>query len=153
MSIEYIENGMELSKVREIFNEVIAKINSMGEVTNSYNDLKDKPAIDGVELSGKSSMKEFNIEVSQLPDAEELEKLFIEVAEKKAEEVAKNATSGKLDADYGALKKLEYNINEGMTVAICTPEGEIFQTSLDNLVLYLKHAILKIDDQYLRVIK
>ncbi len=153
MAIECIENGMELSKVREILNEVISTVNSIGEITNSYNDLKDRPAIDGVELTSKSSMKEFKIELSQLPNMKDLEKMFVQVAENKAEEVAKNATAGKLDANYSTLKKLEYNINEGMTVAICTPEGEIYQTNLDNLVLYLKYAILKIDDQYLRIIK
>ncbi|MDL2308949.1 hypothetical protein LJC68_09560 [Bacteroidales bacterium OttesenSCG-928-B11] len=151
--IELIENGMELSKVREILNEVIAIANGIGETANSYNDLDDRPAIDGIELTAKSSMRDFKIEPSQLPNQEELEQLFIQVAEKKAEEVAKNAVVGKLDANYAALKKLEYNIGENMTVAIGTPEGEIYQTSLDNLVLYLKHAILKIDDQYLRVIK
>ena len=151
--IDYIENGMELSRVREILNEVIDVVNSIGEVTNSYNDLNDRPAIDGIELSASSSMKDFKIDASQLPDVGELEKLLIQVAERKAEEVAKSATIGKLDADYGTLQKLDYNISEEMTVAICTPKGEIYQTSLDNLILYLKHAILKIDDQYLRVIK
>ncbi|MDL2312213.1 hypothetical protein LJC68_04990 [Bacteroidales bacterium OttesenSCG-928-B11] len=151
--IEQIENGMELSKVREILNEVIGIANEIGKITNSYNDLDDRPAIDGVELTSKSSMRDFKIEASQLPNQEELEKLFIQIAERKAEEVAKNAVAGKLDSNYSVLKKLEYNIGENMTVAIGTPEGEIFQTSLDDLVLYLKHAILKIDDQYLRVIK
>ena len=151
--IDYIENGMELSRVREILNEVIDVVNSIGEITNSYNDLNDRPAIDGVELTSTSSMKEFKIDASQLPDFGDLETLFIEVAERKAEEVAKSATAGKLDADYSTLKKLEYNISEGMTVAICTPDGGIYQTSLADLILYLKYAILKIDDQYLRVIK
>lgn len=153
MKIASIENGMELSQMREILNEVIKAINAIGEITNSYNDLQDRPAIDGVELSADSSMKDFKIDLAQLPNIGDLEKLFVEVAERKAEEVARNATSGKLDADYNALKKLEYNISEGMSVAICTQEGEVYQTTLDDLVLYLKHAILKIDDQYLRVIK
>lgn len=151
--IEYVENGMELSKVREIINGTVKVINELGEVTNSYNDLANKPALDGVVLHEKSSMKEFKIDISQLSNYEQLEKSIIEIGTKKAAEVAKEVVSGKLDANFNGLPQLNYNLDENMTIIINTEKGEIFKTSLGDLILYLKHEILKINDQYLRVIK
>ena len=150
--IDYIENGMELSKVREIINEIISKVNEFDKVTNSYNDLTNKPAIDGTELTEKSTMKDFKIDISQLSNFEQLEKSIIEITAQKAVETATAAVAGKLDSNFSVLPQLNYNLNEKMTVIINTDKGELLRTTLGDLILYLKHEIIKIDSQYLRVI-
>ena len=152
MDIAYIENGMELSQVRSILNEVIAKLNAMKEVSTSYNDLDNRPAIDGIILTENSSMSDFDLKLSSLNNYSELREDVIAESRRVATQVAEQLSVDKLSNDYTSLSRLEYALNDTMIIAIANSKGEVLQTTLADFILYLKHAILKIDDQYLRVI-
>jgi len=150
--IEFIEDGMELSQVREILNAIIRQINENKTASISYNDLHDRPCINEVELTSKTKAQELKLTLSQFENIKEIENLVIQIGEQKIAEMVKEATSGKLDSNFSALQSLQYNLDEGMSVAINTGKGEICKTTLGDLIMYLKYEIIKIDSQYLRVI-
>jgi len=150
--IEFIEDGMELSQVREILNAIIRQINENKTVPISYNDLNDRPCINEVELTSKTKAQELKLTLSQFENIKEIENLVIQIGEQKIAEMVQEANARKLDSDFSVLQPLQYNLDEGMSVAINTGKGEICKTTLGDLIMYLKHEIIKIDSQYLRVI-
>jgi enolase len=150
--IEFIEDGMELSKIRETINTLILKVNQGQQIPISYYDLKDRPCINGVELSANTTIQELNITLSQLKSVQEIENLVTQLAEQKTTEATRSVLASKLDSNFSTLPPLQYNLDEGMSIIINTAKGETFKTTMADLIIYLKHEIIKIDSQYLRVI-
>lgn len=140
--IELIENGMELSKVREILNEVIAKVNQDQMPQVSYKDLADRPCINGVELTANTTAKELNLTLSQFGNANEIKELVREVGERHTAETVRTALESKLDSDFSALPNLRYNFNEEMLLTISDGRTP-FKATINDLILYLKYLILK----------
>lgn len=150
--IEFIEDGMALSQIREKLNAVIQQVNQGRETPLSYYDLRDRPCINGIELSESTTIQDLNITLSQLKSLQEIETLVTQLVEQKTTQATKSALASKLDSDFSSLPSLQYNLDEGMSIIINTAQGEIFKTSMADLIMYLKHEIIKIDSQYLRVI-
>ena len=150
--IKLIENGMELSQVREILNAVIQKVNGEQTPTVSYLDIADRPCINGVELSANTTAQDLNITLSQLKSLQEIENLVTQIAEQKTTEATRSVLASKLDSNFSALPQLQYNLDEEMSIIINTVNGEACKTTMADLIMYLKHQIIKIDSQYLRVI-
>jgi phage I-like protein len=150
--IEFIEDGMELSQIREILNAVIQKVNQGQTTPLSFYDLSDRPCINGVELSANTTAQELNITLSQLKSLQEIENLVTQLAEQKTTDATRSVLASKLDSNFSALPQLQYNLDEGMSIIINTSQGETFKTNMADLIMYLKHEIIKIDSQYLRVI-
>ncbi len=151
--IDTIENGMELSRVRSILNELIERVNELDGISNSYNDLEDLPAIDGIPLTSESKMSDFAIPATSMEDFSGLTEMVAETAAKAAAETAEESISDKLSCDFSKLEKLEYEFDKSMTIAICTDKGVVLSATLGDLITYLKHSVLKLNDQYLRVIQ
>lgn len=135
--IKNIENGMELVEVRKILNEVIARVNELEKISGSYDDLDNLPAIDGVKLTSKTSFKDFKIPASSLENFEEFQKQLQEVAANAALKAVAGALEGKLDNDFTSLQQKKYELDESMIVAVDSGKGEVFQTTLGDLMLYM----------------
>jgi len=140
--IALIENGMELSKIREILNEVIQQINQGQTAQISYNDLANRPCINGVELNEETKAGELNLTLSQLANKMEIESLVTQIGEQKAAAVADNALASKLDCDFGKLPELRYNFKDDMLLTV-SDGSSIFKATVNDLIIYLKYLILR----------
>lgn len=151
--IETIDNGMDLAVVRDILNRLIERVNELERVTNSYDDLDNRPAIGGVTLTSQTSVQDLRIPASALVGYSDLIAQAQQAAAQTAESTAQTTARAKLDGDFTTLQPREYELGESMIVAIGDDKGNVYQTSLGDLITYLKHEVLKLNDQYLRVIK
>ena len=142
MSIKLIENGMELSQVREILNAVIQQINQGQQAPISYYDLEDRPCINGVELTADTTAQELRLTLSQLSNMQEIEHLITQTGETKARETARSELASKLDSDISKLPDLRYNFDERMLLTI-NANNENYKATIFDLVLYLKYLILQ----------
>ena len=142
MAIEFIQNGMELSQVRDILNNIIKIVNDREETKLSYYDLQDQPCINGIELTAKTSANELHITLSELDNIQDIKRLVAEIGEQRAEEVATEVLKTKLDSDLTLLPELQYNFNEDMLVTI-NDKGDNYKAKISDLLLYLKYLILK----------
>lgn len=137
--IKNIENGMELALVRKILNEIIARVNELEKISNSYDDLEHRPAIDGVTLTEKTSFEDFRIPVSSLDNYEEFQSQIEKTAETVAGRASERYMKTKLDCDFTNLPSKKYELEESMLLAIDSGKGEIFKTTLGDLLLFLKY--------------
>lgn len=135
--IAVIENGMELSVVRKILNQVIERVNELQKISNSYDDLENRPAIDGVILTSKTTFEDFQIPISSLENFEGFEKRIMQIAADAAVSAVAEALEGKLDKNFTQLQQRKYELNESMIVAVDTGKGEVFKTTLGDLLLYM----------------
>ena len=132
--IETISNGMDLARVRKILNRLIERVNELERVTNSYDDLENRPAINGVTLTSQTSVQDLQIPASSLVGYSDLIAQAQQAAAQTAESTAQTTARAKL-------------------VVIGDDKGNAYKTTLGDLIDYLKHEVLKLNDQYLRVIK
>lgn len=151
--IETISNGMDLARVREILNRLIERVNELERVTNSYDDLENRPAINGVTLTSQTSVQDLQIPASSLVGYGDLIAQAQQAAAQTAESTAQTTTRAKLDGDLTKLQPREYELATSMLVVIGDDKGNAYKTTLGDLIDYLKHEVLKLNDQYLRVIK
>lgn len=135
--IAAIENGMELSVVRKILNQVIERVNELQKISNSYDDLENRPAIDGVTLTSETTFEDFRIPISSLEDFEGFENQIMKTAADAAMKTVREALEGKLDKDFTILRQRKYELDESMLVAVDTGKGEVFKTTLGDLLLYM----------------
>lgn len=135
--ISLIENGMELTVVRKILNQVIERVNELQKISNSYDDLENRPAIDGVTLTSRTSFEDFQIPMSSLENFEGLEKRLMQIAADAAVSAVAEALEKKLDKNFTQLQQRKYELNESMIVAVDTGKGEVFKTTLGDLLLYM----------------
>ena len=151
--IETIENGMGLAVVRDILNRLIERVNELERVTNSYDDLDNRPAIGGVTLTSQTSLQDLRIPASALVGYNDLIAQAQQAAAQTAESTAQTEARAKLDGDLTKLPQREYELAASMLVVIGDDKGNAYKTTLGDLLDYLKHEVLKLNDQYLRVIK
>jgi len=142
MSIAFIEDGMELSKIREIINALIQQVNQWETPTNSYYDLKDRPAINGVELTDKTTVEELNLTLSQFSNLHEIENLVAEIGERVAKDTVQLELAAKLDSDINKLPDLKYNFDQQMVLTVNNGKDN-FKATIYDLLLYLKYLILQ----------
>ena len=147
--IETIENGMELAQVRGILNRLIERVNELG----SYDDLENRPAINGVTLTSETTFDEFTIPASRIDDYGTFKAEIRALAEETAAGAAAASVRTKLDGNFNTLQPREYELSGSMLVVIGDDKGNAYKTTLGDLIDYLKHEVLKLNDQYLRVIK
>ena len=151
--IETIDNGMDLAVVRDILNRLIERVNELERVTNSYDDLENRPAINGVTLTSQTSVQDLQIPASSLVGYSDLIAQAQQAAAQTAESTAQTTARAKLDGDLTKLQPREYELATSMLVVIGDDKGNAYKTTLGDLIDYLKHEVLKLNDQYLRVIK
>ena len=119
-TIEQISLGLTAGELIEKINEIIAALNEIQPAT-SYEDLEDKPSINGVTLSGNKVTSQLQLALSGATDYYTLlntlaTKTYADAATASAVQAAQDAAaaalSGKLDADLSALDEVRY-IAEG----------------------------------------
>ena len=59
------------------------------------------------------------------------------------------------DNERNMLYDFEFlnELDDSMLIAIDTGKGEVLQTTIGDFIQFLKYRVIKLDDQYLRVIK
>ena len=151
--IETIENGMGLAQVRGILNRLIERVNELDSVSGSYDDLENRPAINGVTLTSQTTFDDFTIPASRIDDYGTFKAEIRALAEETAAGAAAASVRTKLDRNFNTLQPREYELSGSMLVVIGDDKGNAYKTTLGDLIDYLKHEVLKLNDQYLRVIK
>lgn len=94
--MDLLEAGCSFAQMITKINDIVTWINVFEESGISYNDLNDKPKIDGVELNSNTGMKELRIDLAQMPNNDEIIALFEQVAQNKAAEVAASTAEIKI---------------------------------------------------------
>lgn len=94
--MEVLAPGCSFAQIIDKINEQVAWINSFEEAGISYNDLSDKPAIDGTELTSNTAMKNLRIDLAQMPNNQDIMDLFESVAQNKSAEVAASTAESKV---------------------------------------------------------
>lgn len=61
-----LEPGCSIAQIIGKINEIVTWINTREQTGVSYNDLSNKPCIDGIELTENSQMKDFPLDSTQL---------------------------------------------------------------------------------------
>lgn len=142
--IGYLENGMDLDLVRDIINQMVEKLNSIETSPRDYNDLENKPAINGVELSSSSSMSEFPINIEDTTIIESVINTANETAavaaENTATELVETELSEKMPLNLSSLPPKQYDYSEETIVAI-THNDITYQSKMKDIATYLEYLI------------
>ncbi len=152
--IEKIEDGMPMGDVRSIINQLIDAVNALpsgGKV--DYNELQNKPAINGVELDTDTLSKDLNIDLEPLGNYEELQASVISQAATTANKSVSALDAKVLKKDFTLLDPQAYEITAGETLVLLTEKGDNVTVRIDDLANYLKSIILKNNGEFMRVIE
>ena len=144
--IELLQVGCTAQQIIDTINALIAAHNSgeSGGVV-SYNDLTDKPTINGVEISGDMTTTSAKIKTSETEDYGTIQetyatKSYADSAKTEALEAAQaavqEALDSKLDKDLGNIEAVDYFSKEAL-IPIVTKDG-VKKTTLVNVASYTK---------------
>ena len=121
--IETIENGMGLAQVRGILNRLIERVNELDSVSGSYDDLENRPAINGVTLTSQTTFADFTIPASRIDDYGTFKAEIRALAEETAAGAAAASVRTKLDGNFNTLQPREYELSGSMLVVIGDDKG------------------------------
>jgi len=152
MPINTIENGMTFAQVRTILNQVITRLNELENISSSYNELEDLPAIDGIPLTSESSIEDFPLQLSSLENYSELHSDVLSEAARIASASLEAAISSRMPLNVSTLNPISYDLSDSLLLIVGTADGTVFKVTLANLILFLKSSVLRLNDQYLRVL-
>lgn len=150
-NIENIILGATAGELVDKINELIAAVNAIQPAT-SYNDLEDKPSVNGVTLSGNKTTSQLGVTIAGASDFDTFEaawatKQYVQngdtAAVEAAEAAAQAALSGKLDADLSNLEDVAYIGNGGHILVLAG--GKLVKMTLQDLASYteVKNAAAK----------
>lgn len=142
MNIENITLGATAAELVSKINEIIAAVNDIRPAT-SYEELEDKPTINGVTLSGNKSTGQLLIALSGATDYASLlstlaTKQYADgasaAAVSAAETAVEAALSGKLDADISKIEEGNYVADGGYLLVYAG--GKFLKMPLKDLAAY-----------------
>ena len=144
--IELLQVGCSGQQLLDAINALIAAHNS-GESVGvvSYNDLTDKPTINGVEINGDMTTASAKIKTSETEDYATIQetyatKRYADTAKTDAVDAAQTAVQealdSKMDKDLGNIEAVDYFSNESL-IPIVTRDG-VRKTTLVNVASYTK---------------
>ena len=118
-NIELLQTGCTREQIIDTINAIIAVINSGYGLEISYNDLQDKPIVNGVELKGEQTTSDLKIKFSEAADFSTWEnalatKSYADAIGDDAVDAAEEAVSVALD---GKLNKNLSNIDASDVIA------------------------------------
>lgn len=103
-----LEPGCSIAQIIEKINEIVTWINTREQTGVSYNDLSNKPCIDGVELTEDSQMKDFPLDSTQLQAiSANLESMVLTVAGNVSAEIAAETAETKVQQKLDIEEALE----------------------------------------------
>lgn len=144
-NIPLLQNGCSGQDIIDTVNAIIASINSGGGLSISYNDLTDKPSINGVEIAGALSTALIRIAISDTEGYSALlqtlaTKAYADAVKTEALSAAQTAVAAaladKMDKDLGNIDAIDYFSKEAL-LPIVTKEG-VKKTTLANIASYTK---------------
>lgn len=103
-----LEPGCSIAQIIGKINEIVTWINTREQTGVSYNDLSNKPCIDGVELTEDSQMKDFPLDSTQLQAiSADLESMVLTVAGNVSAEIAAETAETKVQQKLDIEEALE----------------------------------------------
>lgn len=103
-----LEPGCSIAQIIGKINEIVTWINTREQTGVSYNDLSNKPCIDGVELTEYSQMKDFPLDSTQLQAiSADLESMVLTVAGNVSAEIAAETAETKVQQKLDIEEALE----------------------------------------------
>lgn len=103
-----LEPGCSIAQIIEKINEIVTWINTREQTGVSYNDLSNKPCIDGIELTEYSQMKDFPLDSTQLQAiSADLESMVLTVAGNVSAEIAAETAETKVQQKLDIEEALE----------------------------------------------
>ena len=136
--------GCTAQEILDTINALIAAVNGGAGQTVSYNDLTDKPTINGVEVIGALTTPDLKIKITEAQDYATFEEAFASKAYADAMEnaavaaaqaAAREALAGKLDKDLSNLDLIAY-MGDDASVLVVTPDNRLCRVSTANLAAY-----------------
>lgn len=103
-----LEPGCSIAQIIGKINEIVTWINTREQTGVSYNDLSNKPCIDGVELTEYSQMKDFPLDSTQLQAiSADLESMVLIVAANVSAAIAAETAETKVQQKLDIEEALE----------------------------------------------
>lgn len=103
-----LEPGCSIAQIIGKINEIVTWINTREQTGVSYNDLSNKPCIDGIELTEDSQMKDFPLDATQLQAiSADLESMVLTVAGNVSAEIAAETAETKVQQKLDIEEALE----------------------------------------------
>lgn len=103
-----LEPGCSIAQIIGKINEIVTWINTREQTGVSYNDLSNKPCIDGIELTEYSQMKDFPLDSTQLQAiSADLESMVLTVAGNVSAEIAAETAETKVQQKLDIEEALE----------------------------------------------
>lgn len=103
-----LEPGCSIAQIIGKINEIVTWINTREQTGVSYNDLSNKPCIDGIELTEYSQMKDFSLDSTQLQAiSADLESMVLTVAGNVSAEIAAETAETKVQQKLDIEEALE----------------------------------------------
>lgn len=141
--IPLLQNGCTAADIIDTINAIIARLTSENGVSISYDDLTNKPRINGVELTGDQNTADLRIAMNGTTDYDSLmetlaTKAYADEAKSEAvaaaEAVAENALDSKLDKDLGNIAATS-NISDDGYIPMVT-DGEVKKVKMEVVSAY-----------------
>lgn len=136
--------GCTGQQILDTINALIAAITGGSGQSISYNDLTDKPTINGVEVIGALTTLGLKVKISETQDFDRYNetlatKDYVDAMETEAVDTARTAAqealAGKLDKDLSNLELITY-MGDDASVLVITPDNRLCRVSTANLASY-----------------
>lgn len=143
-NIPLLYPGCTAQDILDTINALIAAITGGAGQSISYNDLSDKPTLNGVEINGDQTTDNLKIKIAETADFGTYNeawasKAYVDAVEAAAVAAAQNATNAalanKLDKNLSNLDAVTH-MGDGAYIPIITPNG-IVKVSTEDLVAYI----------------
>ena len=145
--METIQPGASFADIVAKMNEMITWMNTHDATPISYNDLRDKPRIDTIELTANSAMKDLRLDLAQFPNLTQLEELVSSVAGNMAAQTAETVAGQKVQTELAVENAIKtgYQPQDNMQVLIyaANEEGQMvrYYLSLAEFGEYVQNYI------------
>ncbi len=143
-NIPLLYPGCTAQEILDTINALIAAITGGTGQSISYNDLTDKPTLNGVEINGDQTTEKLKIKIAETADFETYNetvasKPYVDAVEEAAVVAAQNAANAalanKLDKDLSNLDLITY-MGDNASILVVTPDNRLCRVSTADLASY-----------------
>jgi hypothetical protein len=143
-NIPLLYPGCTALEILDTINALIAAITGGTGQSISYNDLTDKPTLNGVEINGDQTTENLKIKIAETADFETYNetvasKPYVDAVEAAAVAAAQNAANAalanKLDKDLSNLDLITY-MGDNASILVVTPDNRLCRVSTADLASY-----------------
>lgn len=143
-NIPLLYPGCTAQEILDTINALIAAITGGAGQSISYNDLTDKPILNGVEINGDQTTENLKIKIAETADFETYNetvasKAYVDAMEDAAVDAAQaaalEALAGKLDKDLSNLDLITY-MGGSASILVLTSDNRLCRVSMKDLASY-----------------